>query len=123
VRIIVQEHATGHPIVNRMGVPLAVEFAKTPQDRQVLELVYTQEIFGRPYVLPAGVPADRAETLRRAFAAALADPELLAEAQKLNLDVELVSGAELQALVAKIYATPAAITERARDALIYRPPQ
>jgi tripartite-type tricarboxylate transporter receptor subunit TctC len=121
VRIIVQEHATGHPIVNRMGVPLAVDFAKTQQDRQVLELVYTQEIFGRPYVLPAGVPPDRADTLRRAFVAALADKDLLAEAQKLNLDLEPVSGGELQGLVAKIYATPAPIIERARDALIYKP--
>ena len=123
VRIIVQEHATGHPMVNRMGVPLAVDFARTPQDRQLMELVYSQEVFGRPYILPAGVPPERVEMLRRAFAAAFADKDLLAEAKRLNLDVEVVSGSELQALVTKIYATPAPIVERAREALIYKPPR
>ena len=53
---------------------------------------------------------------------ALADKDLLAEAQKLRLDVEPTSGVDLQNLVSKIYATPSAIIERARDAQIYRPP-
>jgi hypothetical protein len=58
VRILVQENAKGHPDLNRMGVPLTVNFARIEEDRQVMELVYSQAIFGRPFVLPPGVPQD-----------------------------------------------------------------
>ena len=122
MRVLVQEHAKGHPAMNRMGMPLAVDFAKTARDRQIMELVYSQAIYGRPYILPAGVPFDRVAILRKAFAQALADKELRAEAEKLKLDVETTTGADLQDLVAKIYATPPDIVDLAREAQIYRPP-
>lgn len=123
MRVLVQEHAKGHPVMNRMGVPLAVDFAKTAQDRQIMELVYSQATYGRPYILPAGVPPDRVAILRKAFVEALADKELLAEAEKLKLDIEGTSGSDLQALVAKIYATPPNIVDLAREAQIYKPPK
>ena len=82
VRILVQENAKGAPALNKQGVPRTVDFAKTPEDRQVMELVYSQAVIGRPYVLPAGVPAERVAALRKAFMAALADPALLAEADE-----------------------------------------
>ena len=66
--------------------------------------------------------ADRVAVLRQAFMAAFADPELLAEAAKIKLDIEALSGAEVQALVAKAFALPPRITERAKQALIYKPP-
>ncbi len=56
VRILVQENAKGAPALNKQGVPRTVDFAKTPEDRQVMELVYSQAVIGRPYVLPEGVP-------------------------------------------------------------------
>ena len=123
VRILVQEHAKGHPDMNKMGVPLTVDFAKSVEGRELLELVYSQEIFGRPYVLPPGVPAERVAILRKAFSDAFQDKDLLAEARKLKLDVEPTWGGELQDLVAKIYATPAPIIQRARESLVYKPPK
>ncbi len=117
VRVLVQEAIKGHPDLDRIGVPLALEFAKTPEDRAVLELVYTQEIFGRPYVLPPGVPAERVAALRTAFMETLRDPALLAEAARMRLDVKPVSGSDIQALVANRYAAPKAVIDRARRAL------
>src|SRR5205085_3861219 len=111
-----------HPEMNRMGVPLAISFAKTQEDRQVLEMIYSQNLFGRPYLVPPGVPADRVAALRRAFAAMLQDPALLGEAEKMNLDIGPMGGEELQALVAKLYAMPARIIERAKQSLIYKGP-
>ena len=58
-RILAQLAARGHPAINRMGVPLAIDYAKTEDDRKVMNLMYSQLSFGRPYVLPPGVPADR----------------------------------------------------------------
>jgi len=122
VRVLVQENAKGHPEVNRMGVPHATDFARTPQDRQVMDLIYSSEIFGRPYVLPPGVPAERVAALRKAFMAALRDPELKAEGEKLGLDLDPISGEELQDIAAKMYATPADVVERARQAVMYKAP-
>ncbi|MFN4283760.1 MAG: Bug family tripartite tricarboxylate transporter substrate binding protein [Alphaproteobacteria bacterium] len=118
MRILVQEVNVGNEMLNKRGVPVAVDFAKTPEDRQVLELIFGQLVFGRPYVLPPGVPSDRVAVLRAAFMAALKDPALLADAKKSRIDVDAVSGEETQALVAKMFATPDAIVQRAREAQV-----
>jgi len=122
IRVLVQEHDKGHPDVNRMGVPLAVDFAKSPQDRQIMELIYSSEIFGRPYILPPGVPEERVAALRKAFMDSLHDPELRTEGEKLGLDLDPISGEELQKIAEKIYATPPDIVERAKQAVIYKAP-
>jgi len=122
VRILAQEDLKGHPEVNRMGVPLTIEFAKTDEDRQVMELIYSQNAFGRPYVLPPGVPAERVAALRQAFTAAPHDRNLLEEAAKMRFDVEAMSGEDLQALTGRLFALPAKISERAKQVLIYKGP-
>jgi tripartite-type tricarboxylate transporter receptor subunit TctC len=123
VRLLAQEDLEGHPEMNRMGVPLTISFAKTEEDRQVMEMIYSQNLFGRPYLVPPGVPADRVAALRKAFAAMLQDKALLAEAEKSGLDIGPMGGEELQALVAKLYALPPKVTERAKQSLIYKAPR
>jgi tripartite-type tricarboxylate transporter receptor subunit TctC len=120
VRVLAQETLKAHPTLTKMGVPLTIQFAKTDEQKQILELVYGQLVFGRPYVLPPGVPADRVTVMRRAFDSTLKDKTLVAEAEKLQLDVESVSGEEVQALVAKMFAMPSDIVERTKQALIYK---
>jgi len=122
IRILVQENLNGSAIFNQMGVPKSVDFAKTPEDRAVIELAYAQQAFGRPYILPPGTPPDRVAALRNAFMAATRDEELLAEAKKMRVEVRPLAGDDMQALVTRIYATPRAIVDRTRQALIYRPP-
>jgi tripartite-type tricarboxylate transporter receptor subunit TctC len=122
IRVLVQEHDNGHPDINKMGVPLAVDFAKTPENRRVMELIYSSETFGRPYMLAPGVPADRVAALRRAFMDTMRDKDLLAEARKIGIVIDPISGEELQALAEKIFATPAAVVEQAKQALEYRAP-
>jgi tripartite-type tricarboxylate transporter receptor subunit TctC len=122
VCLLAQEDLRGHPEMNKVGVPLAISFAKTDEDRQVMEMIYSQNLFGRPYLLPPGVPADRVAALRRAFASMLKDKALLAEAEKSGLDIGPMGGEELQALVAKLYASPPKVIERAKQSLIYKGP-
>jgi tripartite-type tricarboxylate transporter receptor subunit TctC len=121
IRIILQLANSGHPEMDRMGVPLAAEFARSDDDRQAMELVFSQLVFGRPFILPPGVPAERVAALRRAFMAALTDKETVAEARAMQLDLDPLSGEAVQQEVAKAYATPARIVERARQSLIYKP--
>ncbi len=68
-------------------MPLATSFAKTAEDRQVMEVIYSQNLFGRPYVLPEGVPAERVAALRKAFMATMSDPALIAEANKAGMEL------------------------------------
>jgi len=117
IKVLAQLGVKGHPELDRMGVPSAIDLAKTAEDRQVMELVLSQAIFGRPFVLPPGVPAERTAALRNAFVEALQNKSLLAEAEKMKLDIDPLSGDDLQSLVRRIYATPVHIVERARQAL------
>ena len=122
IRVLVQEHDKGHPDISAMGVPLAVEFATTADNRRVMELVYSSETFGRPYMMAPGVPTDRVAALRAAFMETMRDPDLLAEAHRLDIEIDPISGEELQALAEKIFTTPPAVVERAKQALEYRAP-
>jgi hypothetical protein len=54
--------------------------------------------------------------------AALQDKELLAEAGRIKLDIEAISGEDVQSMVTKLFATPANIVERAKQSLVYKPP-
>ncbi len=117
MRVLVQTHVKGHDDLNKAGVPNAMSYAKTDEQRQALELFFSQEVFGRPYVVAPEVPKDRVDALRKAFAETLADPELLADAKKANLDADPVSGADVQALIAKAYAAPKDVVARVKQAL------
>ena len=122
VRVIVQEHDQGNPEISAMGVPVAVDFATSAENRKIMELVYSAETFGRPYMLAPGVPADRVAALRQGFRDTMRDPELLADAQRIGIAVDPIVGEDLQALAARIFATPADFVERTRQALVYRAP-
>jgi tripartite-type tricarboxylate transporter receptor subunit TctC len=121
ITLLSQDSIKGLPAITAMGVPLTTSFAKTDEDRQVLELVYSQGVMGRPYVVGPNVPADRLAALRQAFIDTLNDPDLRADADRAKLDLDYVDGPELQALVTRLYATPQRIVDRAKQALTYRP--
>ena len=90
---------------------------KTEADRQVFELLYSRQSFGRPFAFPPDVPMERVNALRQAMAAVTKDPEFLAEAKKQDADISLVTGEELQALVDKLFQTPPDVLKRAQALL------
>jgi tripartite-type tricarboxylate transporter receptor subunit TctC len=117
VHVLVQEDAVGHPDLNKEGVPRTVDFAKTPEQRAIIELVYQESTLGRPYIMPPDVPPERVAALQQAFMDTFRDPELLAEAHKISLDVNPISGEAVQAVIAKMFSAPPEIIQKARDAL------
>jgi tripartite-type tricarboxylate transporter receptor subunit TctC len=121
ITLLSQASIKGLASITAMGVPLTTSFAKSEEDRQVLELVYSQGVMGRPYIVGPGVPAERLAALRQSFVATLNDAALRADAERAKLDLDYVDGSDLQDLVSKLYATPQRIVDRAKQALIYRP--
>ena len=115
VNILVQMGMKPHPDIK--GVPMAIDLAKTPEDRQVMEVVFAKFGMSRPFMAPPELPAERLAMLRQAFDATVKDPAFLAEAERLGMEINPVSGADVQALVTRIMNTPPALAERAREAL------
>lgn len=99
------------------AVPLVLDMARTDEQRQILKLFLTSQETARPFAAPPGVPADRAAALRTAFDATMKDPEFLAEAKKLNLDVNPLTGTAIASLLAELYATPKSIVDKAAQAV------
>jgi tripartite-type tricarboxylate transporter receptor subunit TctC len=98
-------------------VPLVLDMAKTEEQRQILKLILTSQETARPFAAPPGVPADRAAALRAAFDATMKDPEFLAEAKKLNLDINPLSGTAITGLLTELYAMPKSVIEKAAQAV------
>jgi tripartite-type tricarboxylate transporter receptor subunit TctC len=98
-------------------VPLVLDMAKTDEQRQILKLILTSQETARPFAAPPGLPADRAAALRAAFDATMKDPEFLAEATKLNLDINPLSGTAIASLLTELYAMPKSVIEKAAQAV------
>lgn len=96
------------------SVPTVISLARTDDQRADLRFLFPRDAFGRPYVTPPGVPADRLKALQNAFAATVRDPEVIAETAKLKIPLALTSGNELATIVRESYATPAEVVERVR---------
>jgi hypothetical protein len=99
------------------GVPSLLHLVKSDVHKQVLELLFARQEMGRPFVLPPGVPAERVAMLRKAFVDATKDPEFLADAQKLNFEVEVRDGEEMQKLMQQLYAKPKDVYDEAKRAI------
>jgi tripartite-type tricarboxylate transporter receptor subunit TctC len=96
------------------NVPLVTEFVSKPDDRQVLELIFSRQSMGRPLVAPPGLDPRVVEALRKGFADAMHDPQFMAESGKMELETNFVSGADVQALVERLYSAPAPVIARAQ---------
>jgi len=94
-------------------VPSALDLIGDPVKRQMLELILIRQEIGRPLAAPPGVPADRLQILRQAFAETMTDPDFLAEAERAQLEIDPLGAREIEALLATAYATPSAIVREA----------
>jgi tripartite-type tricarboxylate transporter receptor subunit TctC len=113
-RIIGQEGLGSADALDRRGVATTLSRAKTEDQRRIMQLFYAPLKFGRPFVMAPEVPDARVNAIRVAFSRALKDPDLLAEANKMHIDVIETTGEDVQSLVADLYTTPAKIVAEAR---------
>jgi tripartite-type tricarboxylate transporter receptor subunit TctC len=115
VSFLAQLNLTKNPELS--DVPLITELTNNDRHRQILRLVLSRQTMGRPFAAPPGIPEDRKSALRKAFDDAMKDPEFLAEAKQRKMDVNPVSGAEIEKLVAELYQTPQDAVAEAKAAI------
>jgi len=94
-------------------VPNALDLVIDSEKRQVLELILIRQEAGRPFAAPPGVQADRVAALRRAFDETIKDAAFLTDAEKAQLEVDPLTGTEIQAFLARAYAIPSAFVRKA----------
>ncbi len=95
------------------NVPFIMDYAKTDLDKQALELLFAPQAAAWPMIAPPGIPADRLAALRKAFLDTMKDPAFVAEANKLKVEIDPMSGEEMEALVKRILSFPPSVVERA----------
>jgi tripartite-type tricarboxylate transporter receptor subunit TctC len=98
-------------------VPLALDLIKDPEKKQILYLDFAPQAMGRPFAAPPGIPADRKAALTKAFDETMKDPGLLAEAGKEKMDINPMSGHEIDQLLAELYALPPSVIAKAGAAI------
>ena len=95
-------------------VPL-FPIGRSQEDRQLFELMYARQDYGRPFVMPEGVPKDRVDAMRAAFENTMKDKDFLTEAQRANADIDPVGWQEMTELTARLYATSQDTINRMRS--------
>jgi len=115
IRVLVQFGLKPHP--DLAGAAHIYDYATTPELREIFDVAFGPHVLGRPLIAPPGVPPERALALRAAFTAAMRDPQLLAEVDRLGMAIAPSSGAQVAALVARFASVPKHIIEKAAAGL------
>ena len=116
--VIVVLQAVPKPFPDLPRVPLAVSFAKTDEARQLIEMgIHSPSIFARPFVLPPGTPKQQVQILSKALQETLKDKEFLAEMEKAKLDLNPVTGDELEKVVNGIFKIDPGLTIKMKEIL------
>ncbi len=108
---------TEHKSAELPDVPTIIEKATNERQRQMLRLVISRQVMGRPFAAPPDLPPDRAQALRTAFAETLRDPAFLEEAKTMKLEVNPVSAAEVDKLIGELYRTPPDVIAETKAAI------
>ncbi|HEU0070108.1 MAG TPA: tripartite tricarboxylate transporter substrate-binding protein [Alphaproteobacteria bacterium] len=112
-KVLFQASNKNHP-----DIPAPFLLDKVSADhRKELEFLSAGQTVGRPFIAPPDLQPGVLATLRKAFDATMKDKEYLADAAKQQMDIDPVSGAELEQLIKSVYATPKDIIKKVDDAI------
>jgi len=99
------------------GVPLITDYAKSAEQRQLMQLIFGWLVMDRPLAAPPDTPADRVAALRSAFDETMRDPDFRADLAKASLSLSPMSGSDIAKFVDEVYRTPAAVARKAAQLL------
>ena len=97
---------------------MITDMVKTEEARKIIQAgIYDYGAIARPYVLPPNTPKDRVLILRRGLTETYKDPEFIADARKARLDLDPLTGEELEKVVARTYKIEKPIVDKLKDIL------
>jgi tripartite-type tricarboxylate transporter receptor subunit TctC len=89
-------------------------FAKTDEQRQLLDVLDASDEVGRPFIMSKQVPAERVAIIRRAFNETMQDKDFRADMEKQQLPVNPITGEEAETIVTKMMGAPPAVVAKAK---------
>jgi len=98
-------------------VPDVFNFVNTDEDKKVLELHFKQTILGRPYAASPNLPKERLAVLRKAFLETMKDKDFLADAEKVNLDIDVATPEQVEQLLVQFANYPKNVIDKAKAAI------
>lgn len=103
-----------HGVPELKDVPLIIDLVRSDEERRALELIFAPDMMGRAFFAPPETPGEAVTVLRKAFAAAVEDPDFKETAERARLDVTFTDGALVQDMVMRLHSTPPEVVELAR---------
>lgn len=116
VNVLMQMSLAKHPEIPK-EVPLIMDYAKTDEQRQMMEIIFSRQTMGRPFAAPPGVPAARVKALRDAFEMTMKDADFKAAAEKAKQEINPKGGDDIQKIIEKIFKTPKPLVDRLKTIL------
>jgi tripartite-type tricarboxylate transporter receptor subunit TctC len=102
--VVVVLQTVPKPFPDLAKVPLAIDFAKTPEAKQLIEVgIHFPSKITKTLALPPGTPLDRAQLLQKALQETVKDPEFIAEADKAKIGLAPVTAEEMKKTVDGIF--------------------
>ncbi len=117
VNFLLQESIEPNEELTKLGVPHVMRFVTGDTNRKVVELILSQQVFHRSFIAPPGTAPAQLSILRKAFDDTMKDPQFLADADKLRIDVAPLSGERVQQVVRDLYTSPLDVVDLARAAI------
>ena len=115
INIVVQAAMKADPDIP--GTPVMLGLAKTPIQKQIVNLAVAPQAMARPFVTPPDIPAERLKALQEAFDKTMKDPEFIADARKSQLDVNPMTGREITQMVLELYKSPKEVVQATANAV------
>ncbi|MDA1324917.1 MAG: tripartite tricarboxylate transporter substrate-binding protein [Proteobacteria bacterium] len=120
LKVLMQMALKKHPELP--NVPLITDLARNKNQLLQMELIFSRQTIGRPFLLPPKVPQARVAAIRTAFVSTMKDPAFVALINKSKLELNWVDGNEVQALVERVLATPKDVVAAARQNIFPKGP-
>lgn len=117
-RVLLQLSVRSDPELGAQGIPTVMDLARTDEQRQLLRIVFAGVAMSRPFAAPPDLPPARLEMLRKGFAAAARDPDLVREAEKTGNTIVYTPPDEIMALLHAAYATEPALVSKLQAAFL-----
>jgi hypothetical protein len=116
IRVVLQATLKSHPDLKK--VPLAISYAKTDEAKTLLRVADNVHVYQFPFSVAPATPPERLRTLQQAFMKTFRDRELIAEADKAQLEVAPIDGPTTAKTFASLYELQPSLIAKLKDLLV-----